>query len=93
MIGIAIKDPDDTLDYDVEFGRYLPDGDTVTSASAVAYPEDGTLVVESVSVSDNVVKVWVSGGDNPETYSVTVTATSAAGRQKDATFKLRMRSN
>lgn len=87
-VGAAIKDPDDTLDYDVYFGRVLPDGDTVQTATADA---DEGITVESVSVSDNVVKVWVSGGESGSSYTVTVNATSAGGRIKDACFTLRVR--
>lgn len=88
-LGSRIKDPDDTIDYDVDFGRYLPDGDSVQSATASS--DDPTLVVESVSVSDSVVKVWLSGGEDGQHYSVDVSATSAAGRTKSVCFTIRVR--
>lgn len=87
-VGTAIKDPDDTLDYDVDYDRFLPDGDTIQSATATA--DDG-ITIESVSVSGNVVKTWVSGGVSGASYVVTVNATSTGGRIKDVCFTLRVR--
>lgn len=88
LLGIRLKDPDDTLDYDVDFSRYLPEGDAIQTASASA---DAGLTIDSTSVADQVVKVWISAGSDGATYAVTVTAASVGGRVKDATFKLRVR--
>lgn len=94
MLGTIQKQPADQLDYDVDFSKWLPSGDTVTSAIASASTIDGDtapLVVDSVSVTDTVVKAWISGGLDGNTYKVTVTATTAAGRVKEEEFKIRVK--
>jgi hypothetical protein len=84
------KQPIDQLDYDVDFSRWIPDGDTITSATAVLDVEDD-LIVESVAISSPIVKVWLSGGTDKAAFVVTVTASTAGGRVKETEFKLRVK--
>ena len=88
MLGSVRKRPDDTLDYDVEFERWLSDGDTITSA--VATSDQASLVVESVAVFGTIAKVWLSAGTAGLSYTITVTATTAQGRIKEVTFNVRV---
>lgn len=88
MLGSVRKRPDDTLDYDVEFERWLSDGDVITSATATADPV--SLVVESVAVFGTIAKVWLSGGAAGMSYKINVTATTAQGRIKEVTFNVRV---
>ena len=90
MLGILLKQPADQRDYDIDFSRWLPDGDTITNAQATAAPE-GELTVESVQITDQIVKVWASGGNDGDTYTVTVTASTSGGRIKETDFKIRVR--
>lgn len=90
MLGTVLKQPADQRDYDIDFSRWIPDGDTITNAQAVASPA-GELVVESIQITDQVVKVWLSAGENGSTYTVTVTASTAGGRIKETEFKIRVR--
>lgn len=86
------KQPVDHLDYDVDFSRWLPEDDAITTATAVSdAPTD--LVVESVQISSPVVKVWVSGGTNGRSYKITVTASTSGGRIKETEFRIRVREN
>ncbi len=80
----------DQLDYDVNFGQWIEVDDTITSATAIVQ-DIGTLAVESVQVAEQVVKVWITGGDTGETYSILVTVATANGRVKEAEFKIRVR--
>lgn len=90
-IGTVAKSPEDRLDYDVRFDRWLSDGDEITDADAVADSED--ITVESVGIFDEekVVKVWLSGGVAGATYRITVTITTAAARVKELCFDVRVR--
>lgn len=93
------KDPGDHLDYDLDFSRWLTDGDTLVNAAAViegtvlvdGVEEAGTATITSVTSDDMAVKVWVDGGTLSENDLVTVTAESLLGRTKVSTFKLRIR--
>jgi hypothetical protein len=87
------KQPADQLDYDLDFSEWLTGSDTITGAVAVsdAPDEDDELVVESVSITDQQVKVWLSGGITGSTYKVTATITTSEGRVKELDFKIRVR--
>ncbi len=88
MLGTVRKRPDDQLDYDVEFERWLSDGDTITDATAVADPEG--ITVSSTQVFGTVVKVWLAGGEAGNSHKITVTTTTAQGRVKEVTFNVRV---
>ncbi|MDF3073469.1 MAG: BcepIL02 gp57 [Alphaproteobacteria bacterium] len=87
------KQPADQLDYDIDFEQWLSEGDTITSATAVTGTGEFDLIVESVSVSASkaVVKVWLSGGADGKTYTITVVTSTAGGRIKETEFKLRVK--
>jgi hypothetical protein len=89
------KQSADVVDFDVKFERWLPEGDTITTATAVvtAIDADTDLVVESYSVVDDglTVKVWTSGGENGATYTITVTVATDGGRVKETEFKVRVK--
>jgi hypothetical protein len=84
------KQPADDLDYDVDFSAWLPDGDTILSATAVL-DVTGELAVAAVQVSSPIVKVWLTGGVDKASYKVTVAASTAGGRVKETEFKIRVK--
>lgn len=88
MLGSVRKRPDDQLDYDVSFERWLSDNDTITDATAVVDPVDTVTV--RVEIFGDVVKVWLSGGNAGTSYKINVTATTTQGRVKEVTFNLRV---
>lgn len=88
MLGSVRKRPDDQLDYDVTFERWLADGDTVADATAVADPEG--VIIDRVEIFGVVVKVWISGGERGASHKINVTASTAQGRVKEVTFNLRI---
>lgn len=90
MLGIMKKAPDDQLDYDVDFSRWLDDGDTITTADAAVQPT-GELTISSVQVHGAVVKVWLAGGKPSASYTVDVKVATTGGRIKETCFKIRLR--
>lgn len=87
MLGSAIKRPDDTLDYDIDFSAWLPAGDTIQAASASA---EG-LTTQPVVVDGITIKVWISGGEASRSYTVFVIAETQGGRIKEVCFRLRVK--
>lgn len=82
------KDPDDVLDYEVDWEAWL-DGDVIdTSTWAI---ETGTAEVESSSVTGDVAKVWLSGGTLGEVCFVRNRIVTLAGRTADQVVKLRIK--
>jgi hypothetical protein len=92
MLGMVRKRPDDQLDYDVTFERWLPEGDTIRDATAVADPAPvlGGVKVDRVQVFGAVVKVWLSEGLEGNAHDIIVTASTTGGRVKEAKFSLRI---
>lgn len=72
-----IKDPISTLDYRVDWSKWL-DGDTIIE-SEWAKNGDGILI-DSHTHSDSVTVVWVAGGDEGTRYILTNRITTASGR-------------
>ena len=89
MAGVVRKNPSDQLDYDFDFAKWLSDGDSVISGDAVVSPE-GELSVISTQLFGTVVKVWLSEGVSGNTYTLTVYATTAFGRQKELQLYIRV---
>jgi hypothetical protein len=86
---LRTKRPEDVLDYDVDFSRWLATDDTITDAEVTV--SDGTVVADDFEFTDQVVKVWLSGGEDGDTVFVTVKATTAQEREKEICFRLRIR--
>jgi len=96
MLGTLQKRPNDQLDYEIDFEKWLNDDDKITSAVADV-TKDGVatdeLTVQSASVSESspTLTVWLSGGVDGVTYTVTVTVATTGGRIKEEDFKIRVR--
>lgn len=85
------KNPYDVLDYDVDFIRWLNNDDTVIAAEAAVENAAATFTVGLVEFTDEVVKVWVSGGASGEQSDIRVDAFTALGRTKRICFRMRIR--
>lgn len=84
------KDPQDVLDYIVEWADWL-DTDTISS-SAFTIADDADLTVDSSSINGTKTVVWLSGGTLGVTALVTNHIVTTAGREIDQTVRLRIRS-
>lgn len=91
MLGIFQKRPADQVDYDIDFSRWLADGDTVMSATAEVLPTDSMVSAIQVIAQPELVKVWLVDGVAGKTATVTVTATTAQNRIKQVEFQIRVR--
>lgn len=93
MLGIFIKRPVDQIDYDVDFSRWLSEGDTLQSATAAVDPSDSMVsaIILPSGIGSEVVKVWVSGGASGKTAAIVVTAKTAQNRIKQTEFQIRVR--
>lgn len=84
-IGRFIHDPDATLDYSIDWSRWLAEGETVT-ASAWEVPSD--LENENDDNAAGIATVWVSGGTAGTEYRLTNHITTSAGRTDDRSIAL-----
>lgn len=82
------KDPDSTVDFKFDWSEHFADGDTIQSAEIL--PIEG-LAFENVTISNNMVTFWCSGGVVGQRYLITCRVTTAAGRIEDYSFYLEIR--
>lgn len=88
-LGTVVKKPGDSIDYDVDYSRWLPSGDRLTTATASI--EGGTASITSTQVSETQVRVWLAGGTNGESATIKVVANTQQGRTKEICFRLRIK--
>lgn len=84
------KDPDEILDFSIDWSARL-DGDTISTVTwANATPAGLTRTAQQTSGA--VTTAFFSGGTEGETYFVTCTIDTAGGRRMQETAKLKIKS-
>lgn len=74
------KDPDDVLDYKINWSSWLS-GDTIATS---AWTKNSTDIdIDSIENTTTQTVVWVSGGEVGRSYTFTNHIVTAAGREKD----------
>ena len=86
-IATFTKDPDSTLDFQINWTSWLNNDDTIIDSVFVANSEG--ITIESSSFTDTITTVWVSGGDAGATYEITNSITTDMGRIDDRTIKIK----
>jgi len=88
MTALNPKAPDTILAYDIDFGAQLGD-DCIESV--VAAVDVGTVVIEKDTITDNVVRLLISGGVDLEDAELSITVTSRGGQvfTQDLTLAVR----
>lgn len=82
------KDPDEVLDYEIDWTKRL-DGDTITSEDFIV--AEGDVVVDSSTSTDSTATVWLSGGTLDEQCLITCRVVTAGGRTMDQSMKLKIK--
>ena len=85
------KDPQEVLDYTIDWADALGADTIVTSSFTVDDLESG-LVINSFSNNNSQSIVWLSGGNLNTTGIVTCTITTAGGRTRQASAQLKIKS-
>ena len=87
------KDPNEVLDYDIDWSQRLDSGDTISTSSWSVVSPDAALVIDSNTHSGTATKVWLSGGTVLEqgAYLVRNRIVTANGRTMDQSVKLRIK--
>jgi hypothetical protein len=86
------KQPHDIDTVDVSFVDYLTErGDTGQSVAVVITGPDSALTSPAASLVNGVAKVWLSGGTDGNTYKLTATLTTNAGRIKEHDFNVKIK--
>lgn len=81
------KDPNDILDYRIDWSRRLDNGDTISTAVFSLETAAG-LAIQSQSKTDTTATVWLTGGTAGETAEILCRIVTAEARQMDQSVPL-----
>lgn len=86
------KDPDEYLDYSIDWTNDLQGGEAITSSSWVSggSPNITPLVISLPSINGSVTTAWFNGGTDRTMYAVTNHITTQGGRILEKTVNLRV---
>ncbi len=85
------KDPDEVLDYDVNWSPRLQ-GDTILTSSWTVVGGDGALVAGSNSIEGGITaKLWLSGGTSGKNYLLNNRVVTTGGRTMDQTISIKVK--
>jgi len=90
-LATMIKAPNETLDYDVLFYKWLKDDDWLDDVQA-SLSVGATLIIDHIDLADKALKFWLKGGTQGEEATVSFKVTTLKGRVKQGCFKVKIRS-
>lgn len=79
------KTPEGILDYGWDWTDWLEEGDTIVTSE---WEADSGLTVDSDEFTTTLTTVFISGGSNHKTYSITNTITTDGGRTTSRSIKI-----
>lgn len=82
------KDPDETLDYNVNWSPRMTSPDVIVTSQWIV---PAGLTVENEDMADDSTTIWLSGGTLAANYEVLNRVTTAEGRIMDQTVTLKMK--
>lgn len=85
------KQPNDALDYDIDFTDWFGEESTDTIVSYTTPTVDPGLTLDSDEQAGYIVKVWLSGGTTGNSYKVTTIITTAEGREKEREIMIKVK--
>jgi hypothetical protein len=84
------KDPDEELDYQVDWTLRLAAGETIATSTFIL--AEGDVVLGDTNITGAFTTVWISGGTAGGVNTITNRITTSASRTYDKSAKLRIRS-
>lgn len=91
MLSWPTKDPEEVLDYQLDWSDRLETGETISVSNFTIV--EGTVVKDSQSVAGGLTTVWLSGGTLGEMCLITNRITTNQGRVYDESVRLRVRAS
>lgn len=86
------KDPDEKLDFRIEWANRIEEDDEIISSVWVIVSEDSTVVVDDDSIDGTDTIVWFTGGTEGEKCEVLNRVQTTIGRRMDQTAILTIKS-
>lgn len=89
ILGKFTKQPVEVQDYDIDFNEYLEFHNDV-ALSHTSFAEAGVTILSS-NLTDGVVKVFISGGTDGNSYKVSATITTQGGRVRQGDILVKVK--
>lgn len=84
------KDPDEVLDYQIDWGERLQDAETISTSAWTITGSDSVLTEDSNSISGESTVIWLSSGTLGVRYTLTNRIVTDAGRTMDQSVRLKI---
>lgn len=90
LFTLAPKDPNDIIDYLVDWSDWLSDGDTIASSTWIV---PAGITKDSDTFTNTTTTIWLSGGTAGQSYSLTnrIVTSNNPPRTKDKTITIRVK--
>lgn len=86
------KDPDEVLDYLLDWSARLMPGDTITTSQWIMpTPTTGDIVKNSDAKTASTTTIWLSAGTDGKNYSIVNRVVTAGGRTMDQTCVVKIK--
>ena len=82
------KDPSADKDYSIDWSALLQDGETIIASEWTADP---ALTLTDEAITGGVCSVWIAGGVNGTTYSISNMITTSRGLIDERTIQLKVK--
>jgi hypothetical protein len=86
------KDPNEVLDYQIDWGERLAEGETISTSNWTISGSDSSLTEDSKSISGENTVIWLSAGTLGVTYTLTNRIVTSGGRTMDQSVRLKIKS-
>lgn len=96
-LAFPYKDPNEVLDYVLNWATRLDSGDTIATSVWSLVPAitsgvgDDLLVIDSESETTTTTTVWLSAGTDGQQYELLNRVTTVGGRTFDQTVRIRVK--
>jgi len=84
------KDPDEVLDYGINWSELIDEGDEI-SASTWVVPTGITKNSDTFDAPTSTTTIWLSSGTIGTTYELTNRIVTAGGRTRDQSVRLKVK--
>lgn len=86
------KQPSEVQDFDIDYSEWLTArGDSAPGPTGFVVQVDAGLTLLASTLTDGVVKIWTSGGENGKSYKITAIVTTIGNRVKQAEITVRVK--
>ena len=85
-----VKDPQEVLDYVIDWSEWLVAGDTINAVTVTTPTGIVTTVPSAPSFTTTTTKIWVSGGTAGDSYNIACSVNNVGTRQVERSITIQI---